>query len=89
LLSGLRSIGYALGLTATLYTGPLLVSGLDEELPGQKEFEYKRDVRGKWDNVWGLRNYVVVSVTFLCPSSPHFFERHSKATPAPSLRASG
>ncbi|PWN97673.1 Abi-domain-containing protein [Tilletiopsis washingtonensis] len=63
LLSGLRSIGYALGLTATLYTGPLLVSGLDEELPGQKEFEYKRDVRGKWDNVWGLRNYVVGPLT--------------------------
>lgn len=52
---------YALGLTATLYLGPLVTLALDRELPGQENFEYKRDVQSRWDNVWGLRNYVVVS----------------------------
>lgn len=50
-----------LGTTAILYAGPFFVMGLDKELPGQRNFDFKRDVKGKWDNVWGLRNYVIVS----------------------------
>ncbi|PWN40530.1 hypothetical protein IE81DRAFT_368197 [Ceraceosorus guamensis] len=63
LLTQAKHVLYGLGLTATLYFGPLVTLALDKELPGQENFEYKRDVQSRWDNVWGLRNYVVGPLT--------------------------
>lgn len=64
-----------LTLTATLYTGPLYAAWLEEELPGQKGFEYARDVRAKWDNVWGVRNYIVVCAAAACYLAARFWMR--------------
>lgn len=65
-------------LTSTLFLGPLYVCFLDQELPGQRMFNYSTMVRARWDNVWGLRNYVVGPLTEevvfrACILSLHYF----------------
>ncbi|EPQ25776.1 uncharacterized protein PFL1_06643 [Pseudozyma flocculosa PF-1] len=54
---------YPLLLTATLYCGPLYVSYLEQELPGQAAFNYDRDVASKWRTLQGIRNYIVGPLT--------------------------
>ncbi|KAK0522775.1 CAAX prenyl protease [Tilletia horrida] len=53
-----------LGLTMSLFLGPLVSTWLDEELlPGQKNWSWREKVAFKFDNIWGLRNYVVGPLT--------------------------
>ncbi|KAN0062426.1 CAAX prenyl protease [Thecaphora frezii] len=54
---------YPLLLTTTLYAGPLYVSYLDKELPGQAAFDYVRDVKSKWSTLVGIRNFIVGPAT--------------------------
>ncbi|KAE8212470.1 hypothetical protein CF327_g3897 [Tilletia walkeri] len=53
-----------LGLTTSLFLGPLFETWLDEELlPGQRDWSWKECVASKFDNIWALRNYIIAPLT--------------------------
>ncbi|CAD6884878.1 unnamed protein product [Tilletia controversa] len=53
-----------LGLTMSLFLGPLFETWLDEELlPGQRAWSWKECVVSKFDNIWALRNYILAPLT--------------------------
>jgi prenyl protein peptidase len=51
---------FPLTLTATLFIGPLYTAWLDESLPGQRDFDWHRDVVDRFTDLRGVRNYIVV-----------------------------
>lgn len=50
-------------ITSTLFLGPLYVAALDKTLPFQQNFSVKEDIIAKYDNVWGIRNYIIGPLT--------------------------
>jgi len=53
-----------LGLTMSLFLGPLYQIWLDEEfLPGQARWSWKECVAAKFDNIWSVRNYIAGPIT--------------------------
>jgi prenyl protein peptidase len=50
-------------LTSTLYLGPLYVAALDGTLPFQKHFSIRSSIAAKFNNIWGIRNFVVGPLT--------------------------
>ncbi|KIS65833.1 CAAX prenyl protease [Mycosarcoma maydis] len=56
-------VGAPLLLTAMLFLGPLYVAFLDQQLPLQRYFCYRRDVVDKFTSLTGIRNYLVGPLT--------------------------
>ncbi|UZJ51810.1 hypothetical protein CBS101457_001130 [Exobasidium rhododendri] len=59
----LPSLILPLLLTSSLFLGPLYVTYLDKKLPFQRNFSYESSIRSKFDNIWGIRNYIVGPLT--------------------------
>jgi len=61
--SSILTILAPLGLTASLFIGPLYVSFLNENLPGMRNFNWSRDVTGRFTSGMGFRNYIAAPIT--------------------------
>ncbi|KAK0565958.1 CAAX prenyl protease [Tilletia horrida] len=60
----LPALTLPLALTTCLFTGPLFVDWLGGTLlPGQAGWSWSENVASKYNNIWGLRNYLVGPLT--------------------------
>lgn len=57
------SIVSPLLLTSILFLGPLYTSALDGTLPFQQHFSFYSTFISKWNNIWGIRNFVIGPLT--------------------------
>ncbi|KDN38085.1 hypothetical protein K437DRAFT_228788 [Tilletiaria anomala UBC 951] len=57
------AVAFPLGLTALIYCGPLYCCFLDQSLPFQRQFSFKRDVLFRFSQLQGLRTFVVGPLT--------------------------